>query len=302
MSDSPTAFKTMTLKLTKIIGLFAAVLLSLALVGCGGDNTYGPTVGGQPPITVSISPNNAPSVGVNGQIQFTATVTGTTNTAVTWTLGSTSIRPHEGTAASLTQAGLFTAGTLTGTYTVTATSQAKPSVSASVTVTVNQPIAISLSPNNNPSVFEGSQLQFTATVTGTTNTAVTWKLSSPTIRPAWIENATLTQQGLFTADPTVSAFTTVTVTQPITITVSPAGLNLDTGESQQYTATVSGGSSSAVNWSVSAPGGAAAGSISSTGLYTTPQNEPQRTTVTITATLASNNAISGSTTASVENG
>src|SRR5262249_20767696 len=48
--------------------------------------------------------------------QFTATVTGLADTAVTWTA----------TGGSITQAGLFTAGQATGVFSVTATSVADP--------------------------------------------------------------------------------------------------------------------------------------------------------------------------------
>ena len=76
-------------------------------------------------VTVSISPTSA-SVATGGTQQFTATVTGTTNTAVTWSA----------TAGSASSSGLYTAPGTAGTYTVTATSVTDSTKSASATVNV----------------------------------------------------------------------------------------------------------------------------------------------------------------------
>jgi hypothetical protein len=80
-----------------------------------------------PSTAVSISPTAA-TVASGGTQQFTATVTGLTNTAVTWTA----------TAGSVSSSGLFTAPTVSAitAVTVTATSQADTSKAASATVTI----------------------------------------------------------------------------------------------------------------------------------------------------------------------
>jgi hypothetical protein len=80
-----------------------------------------------PSAAVSISPT-ALTVTSGGTQQFAATVTGLTNTSVTWTA----------TAGSVSSSGLFTAPTVSAntTVTVTATSQADTSKTASATVTV----------------------------------------------------------------------------------------------------------------------------------------------------------------------
>ena len=78
-------------------------------------------------VSVSISPTGA-TVASAGTQQFTATVTGNSNTAVTWSA----------TSGSVSSTGLFTAPTISAntTATVTATSQADTTKSASATVTV----------------------------------------------------------------------------------------------------------------------------------------------------------------------
>ena len=76
-------------------------------------------------VVVTVSPD--PIILVPGQTQqFTATVTGTENTDVTWTA----------TGGTIDTSGLFTAGTASGDFIVTATSSADDSVSDSATATV----------------------------------------------------------------------------------------------------------------------------------------------------------------------
>ena len=77
-------------------------------------------------VAVTISPTSA-SAPVNGTQQFTATVTGSTNTAVSWSVTG------DGT---LSASGLFTAGAVSGSATVTATAAADPTKLASASVTV----------------------------------------------------------------------------------------------------------------------------------------------------------------------
>ena len=62
--------------------LFAVALLSLALAGGCAKGGNGTGSG----ITVSVSDGNVPAIFPTQSVTFTATVTGTTNTAVTWSL------------------------------------------------------------------------------------------------------------------------------------------------------------------------------------------------------------------------
>ncbi len=80
-----------------------------------------------------------------------------------------------------------------------------------------------------------------------------------------------------------------------TVTVSPATANVQEGSTQQFTATVTNTSSTAVNWSVNnvAGGNSTVGTISSTGLYTAPLVVPSPASVTVTAALQSAPSISG---------
>lgn len=81
------------------------------------------------PVGVAVAPATT-SLGANDSAPFAATVTLTSNTAVTWSV-------QEGAAGgSITAAGVYTAPGAAGTYHVVATSQADPARSAAATVTV----------------------------------------------------------------------------------------------------------------------------------------------------------------------
>jgi hypothetical protein len=84
------------------------------------------------PITVTVSPGSA-SLSTGGTQQFTASVTGTANTTVTWTV-------QEGAAGgAVGSTGLYTAPSAAGTYHVVATSAASGAATGTATVTVTAP-------------------------------------------------------------------------------------------------------------------------------------------------------------------
>ena len=147
-------------------------------------------------ISVSVSPSAA-TVASGGTQQFSAQVTNTSNTAVTWSA----------TSGTVSTTGLFTAPTVTATktVTVTATSVADNTKSASATVTVNVAAGIlTLNPTsiNFGSVTVGQTSPvLTTTLTNTGNPGVTWSATAGNV----------STNGLFTA-PTVTATKTVTVT------------------------------------------------------------------------------------------
>ena len=147
--------------------------------------------------------------------------------------------------------------------------------------------------------------QFTATVTNTSNTAVTWSLSPGvgsisssglyTAPSSLSTQQTITVTATSAADATKSASATVTVHPNATVTISPSGTALCSGQNQQFTASVTGLSDTAVTWSI-AP---AFGSITATGLYTAPSSVTTVSTVTITATSHADSTKSGTTSISL---
>lgn len=71
----------------------------------------------------------------------------------------------------------------------------------------------------------------------------------------------------------------------VAITISPTTASLAGGATQQFTATVTNTTNTAVNWQVNgeAGGDATIGTVSSTGLYTAPTVLPSTTTIAVTA-------------------
>ena len=239
-------------------------------------------------VSVSISPTTA-SISTGAQKQFAASVSGSTNTAVTWTASG----------GSVTSGGLYTAPSSAGTYTVTATSSADSTKSASAVVTVSQAtqVSISVSPST-VSLSTGGQEQFTANVSGTSNTAVTWSASGGTVSTSGLYVApsaagTYTIKAVSVADPTKSASATasVSVAQAISVSVSPTTVAMPQKWQQQFAATVSGSSNTAVTWSVKQ----GTGTITQSGLYTAPQ-AVETDVITATSQVDSTKSASASVT------
>jgi hypothetical protein len=254
-----------------------------------------------PLIVVTVAPTTA-QVEAGSQQQFIATVVGTPNTAVTWSVSGTGCAGS--TCGTVTVNGLYTAPNVVPNppqVTVKATSVADPTKSASAIVTILPPVIVTISPTT-AQVVAGAQQQFTATVTGTTNHAVTWSVSgSGCTGPAC---GTVTTVGLYTApatvpnppqvtvtatsvaDQTKSASAVVTILPPVAVTISPTTAQVLIGGQQQFTATVTGTTNHAVTWTVTGAGcnGAACGTITTSGLYTAPASVPNPPQVTVTAT------------------
>ena len=136
--------------------------------------------------------------------------------------------------------------------------------------------------------------QFTASVTGSSNTAVNW-----TFNP---QIGTLTSNGLYTApasvtaaqtvnviatsqaDSTQSAVATVSLASGIRVQISPTSASLLAGQSQQFGATVTGTSNLGVNWTYSPQVGSLVTSGATAGLYTAPASITTAQKIAITAT------------------
>ena len=101
--------------------LLSATILLVILAGCGG--------GGGSGVRLSYQPLN-PTVSVQRMLTLTATVTGTKNTAVSWLV----VEGDSG--GSITQAGVYTAPDMAGTYHVKAVSLADGTVSIVIPIIV----------------------------------------------------------------------------------------------------------------------------------------------------------------------
>lgn len=152
------------------------------------------------PVSVSLSPSST-SLSAGQTKQFTATVTGGSgNTSVTWSLTPS--------AGSISSTGLYTAPANIAaqqTITVTAISVADATMSATATITLTPVGAVSVSMTPSTAALNDSQTQqFTAAVSGTSNTAVTWSIS-PFV-------GSIASSGLYTAPATIGATQEITVT------------------------------------------------------------------------------------------
>jgi hypothetical protein len=161
-------------------------------------------------ITVTISPT-AQNVVVNQTQQFTATVAGGSNTAVTWSVND--IAGGNTTLGTISSAGLYTAPAsvpASNPVTVKATSVGDSTQFFSATVTVTaSPITVVISPPS-ATVAKTKTQQFTATVTGSTNTGVTWSVNTFTGGNSTV--GTITAAGLYTAPSAVPNPSAVKVT------------------------------------------------------------------------------------------
>jgi DNA-binding beta-propeller fold protein YncE len=168
----------------------AFIVSALAVLsGCGGNST---------PTGVTITPATE-SVPLGGTFQFQASVTGSATTSVTWQIclsptpstarpttcspaatGQTQLPSGFGTITTgqnNTAGGLYTApktAPATNPFLVVATSTLDTTAFGEATVTLKSGIEVNITPST-ATIAAGDHFQFTANVTGTTNTDVTWE-------------------------------------------------------------------------------------------------------------------------------
>ncbi|MFZ0923212.1 MAG: hypothetical protein WA020_09115, partial [Candidatus Acidiferrales bacterium] len=179
--------------------LFVIVIAALLVevTSCGGS-------GSPPPISVSVG-SSATTIPVNGVVFFDATVTNSSNQAVTWAVSGGAAN------GTINSSGAYTAPATVPTppaVTVTATPQADTSVMGQASVTVT--IGITLS-TPDPTVLTLQTSPFTATVLGTTNQAVTWEVNG--IQGGSASSGTISASGVYQAPeslPVTSSGTAIT--------------------------------------------------------------------------------------------
>ena len=89
----------------------------------------------------------------------------------------------------------------------------------------------------------------------------------------------------------------------IQVSVTPNSVNVRAGSSQQFAASVTGTTSTAVSWSVNnvAGGNSTSGTITSSGNYTAPAALPNPNTITVQATSGADSSASGSSDVTILN-
>ena len=208
-----------------------ALALALGALGCGGSAASG--------VTLQIGPTSA-SVITNTTQQFAATVTGSTNTVVTWTvtcptgvtapacgtIDANGLYKAPATIPTVPATGGSTTPTPTPTATITATAQADTTKTATATITIITGISITLTP---ASATVGTNEHFTivATVSNpgcdtTTNPSclnVTWSVPNTNGVPT-AGVGTIDANGVYTAPPTAPSPNSVTITATSTVDTS----------------------------------------------------------------------------------
>ena len=160
------------------VALLCSPTFPILLAGCGGSNSSTP-----PPqsVTVLVSSSSL-SVLLGNTQQLTATVTGTSNTAVTWSvnggLGGNS------TAGTISSAGLYTAPKdlpNPANVTIQATSLADSSASGNAVLTITSDVSVNVAtnPSGMSTVFPGGSVQLLATLVsaGNPDPTVNWAVN-----------------------------------------------------------------------------------------------------------------------------
>jgi hypothetical protein len=250
--------------------------------------------------TVTISPTSSSALAVTAARQFTATVTGATDTSVTWSVND--VTGGDNAVGRIDATGRYVAPSTPPSgfaVTVKAVSNADPTASHSAVVPIRwqTPSVSSVSPSP---IAPGA---FTITVTGqryVSGAAVQW--NGAALPTTFVSATSLTATGTATqlgantvrvvnpGPSSVSSNFTANVVSNLVVSVTPATPSLQPGQTLQFAASVSNTANQVVSWSASA------GTIDANGLYTGPQTMPLTGYATVTAVSAADNVTSGKTT------
>ena len=195
-------------KLTTILGSnFEAVDATVFMINPDSGQAS------QTGVSVTVSPATA-QVQVNAKQQFTATVQGNSNQAVTWDVNGT-VGGNSALGFIDSISGLYTAPPTPVSVTVQASSSvvSPPAVGGASIAVVNPPppppISVTVSPTSATVRLKVTK-QFTATMTNTTNTAVTWYVNN--LQGGNSALGTISTSGLYKAPNLAPLPLTVTVT------------------------------------------------------------------------------------------
>ncbi len=234
---------------------------------------------------------------------ITATVTGTTNQAVDWTVSPPGFGTYATSGGSLTYTAPATIAA-DQPITVRATSRSDTSKWGEVTVQLTA-VRVAVTPATF-SVGAGGSVTFAATVTGAADTSVTWSVEPPSagtiaagVFTASAYTGAVTVRATSVAYPSQSGTASGTVVPTAVSVTGPGGsktVSLDSGKSAVFTAAVTGPPNTSVTWTVSPPG-VGASSISGNSLtYTAPNPITANQDVQITAASVASPAVSDSAT------
>lgn len=290
------------------------------------------TVGIIPQVSVAVSPSTA-TLALGATQNFTAQVTGASNSSVTWDVNG--VVGGNSTVGTIVDS----AGSSLATYTapaslpappmvtVHATSSANPGTVGSASVTIASTASLALTPLSSTRAVNHRQM-FTATISGTPNTTVTWlvngipggntivgqicvlssnpcqQVSSASagsveyLAPAATPSPNpVTLLVTSQADASQSASAQITVLAHIALSVSPPSATISPDANQAFVATVLGTDNQSVTWNVDGAGCAGAGlpcgGITPTGVFTAPVSTPLPNAINIVATSSEDTSQTG---------
>jgi hypothetical protein len=302
--------------------VLVALTLTIANCGTSGPNSLPSN------IFIAIQPTNA-TLFLGQTQQFQASVTGTSNTAVAWSVNGTP--GGSSSVGTVSATGIYTApGVLppSGSATITATSQADQSVAVSVTVMLQDDIVVTVSPPSaSLSPLAAQVFSASLAATGNPSMSVNWSVNgiaggnsavgtivasgastatytAPSAAPA---SPAVTVTATSVADPAKSGSATVNIECTPSTILTPPSASISLSQSQTFAASLCVATGSAITWDVNgvANGNNALGTIASTGTanaaYTAPADLPATDPVTIhaTATSASGGTLSASATVNI---
>jgi uncharacterized protein (DUF1800 family) len=229
------------------------------------------------------------------------TVSGTSG-QVTWSVNG--VTGGNVTLGTINDKGLYTAPDVLPSTTaikVTAISLTNPLWSGEAAVSLENPIPVIQTAQPNPltvgnftltvsgsKFVKGAQVLLNGALLQTTFVSATKLTATGTTTQSEIGKAMVSVKNPDPGAIASAATYALQIDPPLTIAVkvSPATATVRDGGSQQFSATVTGSSNTAVSWSVNgvAGGNSTYGTVSANGLYKAPSNLPNPNSVKVTAT------------------
>ncbi len=304
----------------RLAGVVAISFAILVWTGCGGGLTAGGSSSSNSTSNgVTIAP---PSVTLRAgdSTQFSATVTGNANQAVTWLVND--VATGNATVGTIDTTGKYKAPAMLpagAAVKVKAVSTADKTLSATSSVTLQNPIPqlSTVSPSFLPvgnfslnvggaNFVSGSQVMFGATALTTTYVSPTQLTATGTATSAQTGMVKIT---VLNPDPgkivsVASLNVQVGAAGQVSVQVIPATAQITAGSTFQYRVAVGGAAgNTAVKWAINGipNGNATVGTIDAGGMYHAPATVPNPNTIQVQATSLADTTATASGTATLTN-
>jgi uncharacterized protein (DUF1800 family) len=205
-----------------VAGCVSGVLL--LLMACGSNNGSSPTA----PTPVTVTVTGAATVALGSTSEYAATVAGSTNQTVSWTVNQAS--GGNAQLGTISAAGLYSAPATMpseGTVSIAAVSAANSSISGAISVALKPAasaptgVATAVTVTGPSTVNIGTPGQYTATVAGTPNQSVTWAINGVAGGNATF--GTIASSGLYSPPASVPTANAIVISATSAATPSVSG-------------------------------------------------------------------------------